>query len=328
MSRRKALGSAFTLVPRVQPPASKVKSPRGSENGDKASIGRPGKTDAARSLAELDPALIDPSPFMDRFEDDRPEKFAAFVKSFEEQGQKVPIQVRPHPAQAGRYQVVYGHRRLAAVRKLGAPVLAEIVQLSDRDLAIAQGLENSARQDLSWIERALFAVRMDRAGFRPRDIYVALSIDDAELARMRGVWRNIPSDIIEAIGRAPKVGRPRWVALAKSFANNANAVLNIRELLQSDRVRRMDSDARFAWVHELLAETPTAGPSAEALEEPDGFGLGQLRYSAKELRIVAANERGMAFADFVRSELPRLIEEFSALDHLTPKGLSDDSGEP
>lgn len=320
MSRRKALGSAFTLLPAVAAPAARTaKVERPTDAGGKAAAAKDAKTAVARSLAELDPSLVDPSPFLDRFEDDSHETFASFVKSFEEQGQKVPIQVRPHPRRSGRYQVVYGHRRLAALKKLGAPVLAEIVDLTDRDLAIAQGLENSARQDLSWIERAHFAVRMDRAGFRPKDIYVALSIDDAELARMRGVWRNIPADIIEAIGRAPKIGRPRWVALATSFAKSSNAIPDTRELLQSERMRRMESDARFAAVHDLLAEMPTVASGAETLEETDGFALGQVRYSGKELRIVAANERGKAFAEFVRSKLPRLVEEFSAVDHLTPK---------
>ncbi len=275
-------------------------------------------------LVRLDTALIDPSPFADRLLDDDHERFAAFVKSVADHGQQVPIRVRPHPEKAGRYQVVYGHRRLAAAKELKIPVNAHVVEIDDRDLAVAQGIENSERQDLSWIERALFARRMDEAGFRPRDIYTALSIDDAELARMRGVSRHVPMDIIEAIGRAPKIGRPRWVAMAKSFAKNTNAVQNIREMLQSERIRKMASDARFSWVYELIAESRSAGTGNAPLREADGFGLGEISYTSKQLRITAANERGQAFADFVRAELPRLIEEFSALDIVTPKALSDD----
>ncbi len=322
MSRRKLSGSAFSLVataPEAQEPAKRKKPEALSLPQGPAPVeARPDE------LVRLDTKLVEPSPFADRLIDDDHDRFATFVKSVAEHGQQVPIRVRPHPEKAGRYQVVYGHRRLAAAKQLNIAVNAHVVEVDDRDLAVAQGIENSARQDLSWIERALFARRMDDANFRPRDIYTALSIDDAELARMRGVCRHVPLDIIQAIGRAPKIGRPRWVALAKSFAKNANAVQNIREMLQSERIRKMGSDARFSWVHELIAETRALGTGNAPLREADGFGLGEVKYTTKELRIVAANERGQAFADFVRSELPRLLDEFTALDTVTQKTLTSD----
>jgi ParB family transcriptional regulator, chromosome partitioning protein len=329
MSRRKFAGSAFSLVT-----STKTQSEAGSEelpsnertDANVTGRGLSGKPRAIEITA-LDAGLIDASPFTDRLIDDDLDRFEAFVRNIADHGQKVPIQVRPHPEAVGRYQAVYGHRRVAAAKELGIPVNAHIVEVSDRDLAIAQGVENSARQDLSWIERALFAQRMDQAGIRARDMYTALSIDDAELARMRGVCRNIPIDVIQAIGRAPKVGRPRWVALAKSFAKNENAVQNIRDMLRSERIRRMESDARFSWVHELIAESKALGAGTAELRAADGFALGEVKYTSKELRIVASNDRGMAFADFVRAELPRLIDEFTALDNVTSKILSDDSSQ-
>ena len=65
----------------------------------------------------------------------------------------------------GRYQVAYGHRRLQAVRLLGRPVRAIIRPLQDIDVVVAQGVENSARQNLSYIERALFALTLEARGF-------------------------------------------------------------------------------------------------------------------------------------------------------------------
>ena len=321
MSRRRFAGPAFSLT--QQKPAEPVENARRPPRA----AGSPAKAPDQTAIVQIETSLIDPSPFADRLADDDGDRFSEFVKTIADHGQQVPIQVRQHPEAPGRYQVVYGHRRLAAAMQLRIPVKAHVVEISDRDLAVAQGIENSARQDLSWIERALFARRMDEAGFRARDIYTALSIDDAELARMRGVCRQVPFDIIHAIGRAPKIGRPRWVALAKSFAKNTNAVQNIRDMLQSERIRKMGSDARFSWVHELIAETRTLGTGSSLLKDAEGFGLGEIRFTSKELRIVAANERGSAFAEFVRTELPRLLDEFSALDSMTSKILSSDSDE-
>ena len=100
---------------------------------------------AAGGGVELDPLKIDPSPFPDRLPDDTGVDFERFKKLFAEEGQKVPIQVRAHPSTQDRFQVVYGHRRWRAARELGRPVKAIVVDLSDSELVVAQGIENAAR---------------------------------------------------------------------------------------------------------------------------------------------------------------------------------------
>ena len=118
---------------------------------------------AGKRWLRLDPALLDASPFQDRLPDDTNADLAALTTSIEQEGQKVPIQVRPHPSAPGRYQIAFGHRRWRVMSGLGRPVRALVLNLTDEQLAIAQGIENSARQDLTWIERALFAARMEKA---------------------------------------------------------------------------------------------------------------------------------------------------------------------
>ncbi|WFU11987.1 plasmid partitioning protein RepB (plasmid) [Rhizobium sp. CB3090] len=262
---------------------------------------------------EIDAGLIDPSPFPDRLPDDNDGSFAEFKKSIEEDGQKIPIQVRLHPTLTGRYQVIYGHRRLRAARELQRPVKALILEMSDRDLVVVQGIENAARQDLSWIERALFAWRMDEAGIRPRDIYAALGIDDAELARMRSVYRVVPLDIIEAIGRAPKIGRPRWVEFGGSLKAKPDAVRAIRETLSDDRVLRLMSNDRFSQALGVL-KTPAARLPGQNLRDGRGKSLARLQISKKELKLVPESERGIRFAAFLEGEIPALIAKFDAAD--------------
>ncbi|MGO8658348.1 ParB/RepB/Spo0J family partition protein, partial [Rhizobium ruizarguesonis] len=80
--------------------------------------------------------------------------------------------VRPHPETKGRYQVAYGHRRLAAAREIGIRVRAVVRDLTDGQLVVSQGQENSARTNLSYIERALFASRLEERSFG-RDVIMA-----------------------------------------------------------------------------------------------------------------------------------------------------------
>lgn len=263
------------------------------------------------SILELDPDTIDPSPYPDRLPDDDAEGFEGFKRSIETDGQKVPIQVRRHPSAANRYQIVYGHRRWQAARELRKSVRAIELDISDLDLVVAQGIENASRQDLTWIERALFASRMDDAGIKPRDIYAALSIEDAELARMRSVYRAIPVDIIEGIGRAPKVGRPRWMELAKTILSEPNALEAVRFELTKVNGTTEISDQRFQRV--LNVVKPAVTPQAETMPISNGLGarVGTYRRSPREVRISAEGALGAEFIKYVEEQLPALAEQFT-----------------
>lgn len=247
-------------------------------------------------VLELDPNIIDPSPFRDRLPDDDNLAFEEFKASMAKEGQKVPVQVRSHPVVPGRYQLVYGHRRVQAAKELGLQIKAIPIQISDTELVVAQGIENGARQDLSWIERALFAKTMESADVKPREIKAALSIEDAELTRMRGVYNSVPNDIIELIGRAPKVGRPRWMDLAKVLGHNHKAVDRLRKTLPAVKV--LDSNQRFQAALDAVKERP----AREARDHPvDGLG---------SFKFTASTARGQAFAKFIVAKLPALIEMF------------------
>lgn len=262
--------------------------------------------------SELDPKLIDPSPFPDRLPDDNDADYELLKKLVLEEGQKVPIQVRRHPTAEGRYQVVYGHRRWRAASDLGIKVKAIILALSDRELVVAQGIENAARQDLSWIERALFASRMDAAGIKARDIRAALSIDDPELARFRSVCRALPEDVIEAIGRAPRVGRPRWVSFATTIGEDSSALGRIRRTLSDDKVLGLPSDDRFKQALAAVKQPSERTRSEIEIKSPAGRLVGKATFSDRDVKFSVAAEHAPAFCAFVEEELPGLLERFFA----------------
>ena len=173
-------------------------------------------------VVDLDPHLVDPSFVRDRLAEPEGEAFELFKASLAADGQQVPILVRPAPNNEGRYQAAYGHRRLAALRALRHPVKAIVRDLTDEQLIVAQGKENSDRRDLSFIERALFAARLEDRGFSRAALTAALSLQKGNLSTMISVARSIPEALIVAIGPAPKVGRPRWEQLATLIVNDAS----------------------------------------------------------------------------------------------------------
>ncbi len=121
-------------------------------------------------------------------------------------------------------RVVYGHRRVQACLALQRPVRAVVKALTDAQLVVAQGQENSARKDLSYIERALFAMRLSDRGFDREVIMAALGLSKSHLSTLLSVGRRIPVPLIEAIGPAPKAGEPRWSALAERLEQDAAGV--------------------------------------------------------------------------------------------------------
>ncbi len=199
-------------------------------------------------IVELDPTMVDPSFIRDRLsqEDD---SYLSLRESISSQGQESPILVRPHPEREGRYQVAFGHRRLRAARDLERPVRAVIRRLSDKELVLAQGQENSARSNLSYIEKAQFAKSLEIAGYDRELIMSALSVDKAAASRLLAVATKIPKALIQAIGPAPSVGRGRWVGLAEMIEGMDGEWQTDEawtDLIQLNDFALLDSDDRFA----------------------------------------------------------------------------------
>ncbi len=270
---------------------------------------------AGANVVEVDPALIEPSPYSDRFTDDGGPEFDQLKASIRANGQEVPVLLRRHPTQEGRYQTAFGHRRIRAARELGLNVRAVIRALSDTDLVIAQGIENSARQDLSFIERAVFALRLERAGHERSVIQEALTVDRAEVSKLIAVASEIPEDIVTAIGRAPKIGRPRWQALAARLTE-PGALARTRRLIKSATFGQADSDSRFLQVLACATAQTEEGRAnrspMQAVVTTDGAKIADAEHKGRALKLTFARPLDEGFAAFVLDQIPALFDRYAA----------------
>lgn len=261
---------------------------------------------------ELDPAIVDPSPFADRFEDQDPSADASLKQSIAESGQEIPILVREHPTKPGRYQSAYGHRRVRVTRSLGIKVKAYVRDLTDEDLVVAQGIENSGREDLTFIERAAFALTLEEAGFPRSLIQSALSIDRTEVSKLIAVAKAVPADLQKAIGRAPKVGRPRWLALADAIAD-AKTLTKVRRVTQADAFLSAHTNDRLTLLLAAAKKTDGAGTGGSeplSIRSSDGAEIARIVRTAKRSRIEVVHGDDEEFADFLVSKLPDLYRSY------------------
>ncbi len=260
-------------------------------------------------VVELDPNLIEPSPTADRFVDNDTQAFEVLKSSIAERGQEVPILVREHPLKPGFYQSAYGHRRVRAARELALQVKAIVKALSDEDLTISQGIENAAREDLSFIERATFALRIEQKGFDRSVIQKALAVDRAGVSKFIAVATAIPFWLIEAIGPAHAIGRPRWMALAELLQAKSAQVPGLEQFVLKGAFKALASDARFISVLAQLTKK-SAAPPAEAIFSSSGKTLATLEKSKRGLKLKFVANLDPQFTDYLCAQMPEIYAQW------------------
>lgn len=273
------------------------------------------------AIRELDPSLIDdwgPKDRLDGFtavnSDDVGDGFETLKSSIKDGGQQVPILVR-RAGTEGRFEIIYGRRRLRACRELGLKVRANVQDLDDATALLAKGVENAARRNLSFYEKARFAAVIQVAGHNTKTVRQVLSLSASGLSHLTKVTDNIPDDVGDQIGAAPKSGRPKWTALAEAFASkkvNASSSFAIlsklnAELSSDDRLEQLmrEITRRGARPSEGREATPVPGVTIKS-------GRATIAMSIKR-----AGENA-AFAEWLDRELEDIIkksyQEFTAVN--------------
>jgi ParB family transcriptional regulator, chromosome partitioning protein len=263
----------------------------------------------SQSIVEIDPALVDGSFVSDRLPGSDTD-YAALVALIREHGQQVPILARPHPERPGRYQIAYGHRRLKAVAELGRRVRAVVKQLTDAQLVVAQGQENSARTDLSFVERALFAANLEDRGFDRETIMAALSVDKTGLSRLITAAVKVPRDIIEGIGAAPKAGRDRWLELAERFERKG-ASEAARARISQAGFADLPSDERFNKLFEELSARKMRSVRPTVWKTETGKSIGRIKEDERSLTLVVDKKAHAEFAAYFVAQLPEIYAAFN-----------------
>ena len=261
-----------------------------------------GRLARGQTVIELSTSEIEPSFVQDRM----PGDIDGLLSSIREQGQQVPILVRPHPDQNGRYQVAFGHRRLRALTELGLSIKAIVRELTDEELVVAQGQENNEREDLTFIEKARFAQRLNKQF--PRELVIAaMSIDKSNLSKMILLVDALPLELVEAIGSAPGVGRPSWQQLAE-LIEQASSTEEVSQYARSEEVQAMPSAERFKAVIASLKPRRVARGLPDVLTSPDGDRLAQFTRSKSKLEILIDTKATPDFAAFVIEQVPTLYQ--------------------
>lgn len=266
---------------------------------------------ADRTYQEIPVDEIRDSRIRDRI--DINEDLDSLVDSLRENGQQIPILVRIVQGEGASYEIVVGRRRLAATRKLGLPrIKAFVARMDDREAFVAQGIENSARLETSYIERARAAAQGVEAGYEQKDISEFLNISKTLVSFLVQTYQALGEELVLAIGPARGVGRRNWDKLVAAMERNAVTPAKALGMIEADK----PSVERF---HALVTavETGSARKAASRTQaEETRFLSGGLTVQRKPRQVTVKTTRAVppALLDRIDAEIRRLVAEHEDQD--------------
>ncbi|WP_316014610.1 plasmid partitioning protein RepB [Roseobacter sp. HKCCA0434] len=277
---------------------------------------------------ELDPWTIEDDRLADRLD---PSDVADLRDAIETNGQTVPILVRRHPEEDDRYLLVYGRRRLEAIRQSQhVTKVRALVASMDADEAIrSQISENMARRDLSFIEKAIFCKELIENGFGTQArVAEVMTVSKSAVSMALSIVERIGAELATTIGAAHGVGRPRWEALAQDIDAGADRDLLIHvanEVHRKAEIARMtdgpaeDGAASLAAFEAVAKASKAARPTGPQSRSVPPARSRSIKIGGRRTATVKRTKSGLAidlqpgaFADWVETEAQTLIEELHA----------------
>lgn len=235
------------------------------------------------------------SPISDRI--DPGADLEELIESIRTDGQQVPIMCRRLPD--GELEVVYGRRRLLACQALKRDVRTSIKTMTDEEAIIAQGLENNARENTSFIEKALFIMRILGNGHKAVTVHKATGVNDTLISKMRSIINNIPEGLILKIGPAHGAGRPQWETLRSLCIKKGAARA---EALVGEIPDEMSGVDRLSF-----AITALRGARETSRKKTPGGDPVTTQVRGTKMTLVA-DETHKGFFTYLNQEIPKLIE--------------------
>jgi ParB/RepB/Spo0J family partition protein len=229
-------------------------------------------------LLRVDPESIGLTAFANRNElslSIKDEKFKSFKDSIRRNGQDTPVRVRP--AESGAvlpYELVEGHRRLAAIRELnrevegGFKILVRVDAKASElvDLCLKMYRENADREDLSAHETGSMFATWLKAG---------VCKTQREIATLTGLKENTVSQYLTIAGLHPEVltafGDLRGIAVRWSTALAKACKEHLPETLaRAKKIAKSNPRPDAETVYKsLTAEIPTGRTSKRGSKKSD-----------------------------------------------------------
>lgn len=176
---------------------------------------------------KINASVIDVSDFANRHQDSyESEAFTMLMDEIKVAGGNAqPVKLRPK--EAGRFEIVFGHRRVEACRRLGFEVFAIIEDIDDKQLWLEMTYENEARSDLTPYEMSMHYKAAIEKGLYKNWSELADALGKAKntLSRYSAI-AGLPDAIIEAFASPTHIKVRHADKLVELLKGDRAAVIN------------------------------------------------------------------------------------------------------
>lgn len=245
-------------------------------------------------ILPVDPALIDVvgfNRFQSTFDPKQDRAFADLLANIQAVGgNKQPGMVRPSATAQGRYELVFGERRLRACEQAALPFAAIVASLSDDDVWLFRESENFGRKDKGILEQALALVDMPaKFAYGERTaILDKLKISKTHYLRLKAI-AGVPKAIWEVVPGAHSTTAREAAEIVEAYRVDPRAVKSrvprVRaDMRRSDAIRFLavgsvaDNDASPSSAFEITRKGPSLSIKLRSTSDETAAELeGQLR---------------------------------------------------
>lgn len=268
--------------------------------------------DGAMPVRKIDPAEIIPSQWANRHADSfAGADFEALKQEIATSGGNVqPIKVRPIPSgqHAGKFEVVFGHRRHKACLDLGISVFALVEPIDDRGLFVEMDRENRQRADLRPFEQGEMYRRALSLGLFPsmRKLAEEIGVPVSQVSRAYQI-ASLPAEILAAFS-SPLDIQFRWGAyLAGAMEERSDHTRKIASEIAVARAAGESFTPQEVFVR--LLELPQNEPSPpEVIKAAKGDSSAKLTRKGGKL-LIEIEEKSLSAKSLekLKSEISRLL---------------------
>lgn len=268
--------------------------------------------DGAMPVRKIDPAEIIPSQWANRHADSfAGADFEALKQEIATSGGNVqPIKVRPITSgqHAGKFEVVFGHRRHKACLDLGIPVFALVEPIDDRGLFVEMDRENRQRADLRPFEQGEMYRRALSLGLFPsmRKLAEEIGVPVSQVSRAYQI-ASLPAEILAAFS-SPLDIQFRWGAyLAGAMEERSDHTRKIASEIAVARAAGETFTPQEVFVR--LLEIPQNEPSPpEVIKAAKGDSSAKLTRKGGKL-LIEIEEKSLSAKSLekLKSEISRLL---------------------
>ena len=230
------------------------------------------------------------------------ESFLTLCRSIASEGQIAPVALR---LQGDGYEVVYGHRRVAACRSLGRPVRAVVVDTDVRGLVARMLIENAQRKDLSPIERAAqYRKLIDEQLMEREEIARLLGVTPQQVSNIV-VLAELPEKVLDALGDARAISiatGKRLIQALRAHPDTWDRVLDAARGAKGDATDR--ANALIAAVES--SSKASRGVAGRMIRTKDGRRFARLSASGRQIVLRFQPDLDVSALERMIAQLPEL----------------------